>query len=129
MECKQCMKTREVKKHKARLNIDGSKMRPGQHCEQTYSHVASWNSIQMLLALPDVNDWHTKQLDFVLAFPQAPVACDLHMKFPKGFEIENGNSHDCTLQLHHNVCGQKHTGRAQNKCLTVILVHMLKFEQ
>ena len=63
--------------------------------------------MQTPLVLSAVNNWHTKQLDFVLAFPQALVTCDLHMKIPKGFEIEDGNNEDCVLQLHCNVCGQK----------------------
>ena len=100
MKRKQCTNARKVKKHKARLNINGSRMRPGENYEQTYSPVASWNSIRTLLVTSAVNNWHTKQLDFVLAFPQAPVACDLYIKIPKGFEIENGNSHDHTLQPH-----------------------------
>ena len=94
MKQKQCIKTKEVKKLKARLNLDGSRTRQGQHYEQCYSPVASWNSMRALLVLSAVNNWHTKQLDFVLAFPQAPVACDLYLKIPDGVETENGNSRD-----------------------------------
>jgi hypothetical protein len=34
--------------------------------------------------------WHTTQLDFVLAFPQAPVEQVIYMSIPEGFEVENG---------------------------------------
>lgn len=88
MKRKRDIKTREVKKYKARVNIDGSKMRYGVHYEQTYSPVASWMSIRLLLALTALHGWHTTQIDYVLAFPQAPVEKELFMKIPKGFELD-----------------------------------------
>ena len=104
-------------------------MKAGTHYDQTCSPVASWNSIRTLLILSAVNDWHAKQLDFVLAFTQAPVERDIYMKIPKGFEIEDGNNDDYALQLHRNVYGQKQAGRVWNKCLTDTSVNKLKFEQ
>ena len=59
---------REVKKFKARLNIDGLKMRPGVKYDLTYAPVASWMFVQLLIALSALNGWHTKQMDYVLAF-------------------------------------------------------------
>ena len=90
MRRKRDIKTREVKKYKARLNIDGARMKPGVDYDQTYAPVASWNSIRTLLAMTVINKWHTKQLDYVLAFPQAPVEREIYMTIPKGFEIEQG---------------------------------------
>ena len=49
------IKMREVKKYKARLNIDGSKMRPGVHYDLTYAPVASWTSVRLLMALTTLN--------------------------------------------------------------------------
>eukprot|EP00980_Cylindrotheca_fusiformis_P026296 scaffold15755_cov65-Cylindrotheca_fusiformis.AAC.1 len=37
MRRKRDIKTREIKKYKARLNIDGSRMKYGQHYDQTYA--------------------------------------------------------------------------------------------
>ena len=39
------IKTRAIKKWKARLNIDWSRTKKGIHYEQTYALVVSWNSI------------------------------------------------------------------------------------
>ena len=88
MKRKSDIKTRDVKKYKARLNIDGSKMRPGVHYDLTYTPVASWTSVRLLMALTTLNGWHTKQIDHVLAFPQAPVEKELFMRIPRGFEVE-----------------------------------------
>ena len=35
-----------------------------------------------------IHGWNTVQLDYVLAFPQAPVERELYMHVPKGFEVE-----------------------------------------
>ena len=88
MKRKLDIKMREVKKYKARLNIDGSKMRPGVHYDLTYAPVASWMSVRLLMALTALNGWHTKQINDMLAFPQAPVEKELFMRIPRGFEVE-----------------------------------------
>ena len=54
-----------------------------------------------------MNGWHTKQLDYVAAFPQAPVERELYMKIPKGVTIGHGNNDDYVLKLHKNMYGQK----------------------
>jgi hypothetical protein len=70
MKRKSRVKTREIYKWKARLNLDGSKMVQGEHYDQTYAPVASWESIRMLLAMVLKNKWKTRQLDYMIAFPQ-----------------------------------------------------------
>jgi hypothetical protein len=79
MKRKQDIITRQVKKWKARLNIDGSKM------------VATWNSIRTMLILVNEHQWHTVQIDYVLAFPQVPAERTLYMEIPKGFELKDGH--------------------------------------
>ena len=110
MRRKRDIKSQKVKKYKARLNIDGSRMKKGIHYDQTYSPVASWNSIRLILSLIAASGWHTQQIDYVLAFPQAPVEKEIYMEVPKGFEV-NG---DYVLRLNRNVYGQKQAGRVWN---------------
>jgi Reverse transcriptase (RNA-dependent DNA polymerase) len=57
--------------------------------------------------------WQTKQLDFVLAFPQAPVETDIYMEVPAVFDID-GNKKDYALHLVKNLYGQKQAGRVWN---------------
>lgn len=47
----------KIKKYKARLNIDGSCMQRVEHYDQTYSPVAHWNSIRLLLILTAIHNW------------------------------------------------------------------------
>jgi hypothetical protein len=123
-------KTGAVKKYKARLNIDGSRMRHGVHYDETYSPVASWNSVRMLLTLTAVHGWHKQQIDFVQAFAQAPVEKTLYMKIPSGVELEDGdNPRDYVLKIHRNIYGQKQAGRVWNKFLVDKLIGDLGFTQ
>ena len=48
MKRKRDIRTRQIKKHKAHLNIDGSRMKHGEHYDLTYAPVASWTSIHTL---------------------------------------------------------------------------------
>ena len=129
MKRKRDIKSQKVKKWKARLNIDGSRTTKGVHYDQTYAPVASWNSIRMLLTKTALHGWHTKQLDYVLAYPQAPVEKDLHMKIPAGFEKENGKNLDYVLKIHRNIYGQNQAGRVWNHYLVNKLVNELGFKQ
>ena len=128
MKRKRDIKSREIKKYKARLNIDGSEMKKGIHYNQTYAPVASWTSIWILLTLASSMGWYTKQIDYVLAFPQAPVEKEIYMRIPKSFEMGGTNGKDeYVLKLHRNVYGQKQAGRVWNKYLEEKLIRDVGF--
>ena len=89
MKRKRRLTTREVYKWKARLTIHGGKQQHGVNYWDTYSPVVCGSTIRLFLILALIHGWHTRQLDFVLAYPQAPVECDLYMEIPKGFHIDS----------------------------------------
>ena len=103
MKRKRNIMTRAISKYKARLNIDGSRMKHGLDYEETYAPVAKWNSIRILLTLVLLHNWKIIQLDYVLAFLQAPAGKELYMVIPKGFEIQNIPKGEYALKLHKNV--------------------------
>ena len=111
MKRKRDIMTRAIKKYKARLNIDGSRMQKGVHYDQTYAPVASWNSIRLLLTLATSKQWCTKQIDYVLAFPQAPKEGDLYVEVPKGIDVEGGNKKKFALKVKRNIYGACDAGR------------------
>ena len=121
MKRKRRVKTQEIYKWKARLNLDGSKMTQGQDYDQTYAPVASWESIRLLLALVLKNNWKTRQLDYVLAFPQAPVEREMYMQIPKGIRMK-GNK-EFALKVEKNIYGQKQAGRVWNQHLVRKLIN------
>jgi len=120
MKRKRRLTTREVYKWKARLTIHGGKQQYGVNYWDTYSPVVRWSTIRLFLILASIHGWHTRQLDFVLAYPQAPVECDLYMAIPKGFTI-NGDRKRFVLKLKKNLYGQKQAGRVWNQYLTTRL--------
>jgi hypothetical protein len=130
MRRKRDAKDGSIKKYKARLKIDGSRMKRGEHNKETYAPVASWNSVRMLLTMTVAHGWHTKQVDFVQAFAQAPVEKTLNMKIPAGMELMDGsNPNDHVLKIHRNIYGQKQAGRVWNQYLVRKLVKDLGFQQ
>ena len=129
MRRKRDIKTQEIKKYKARLNIDGSKMAKGIDYDDTYAPVATWRTIRLILSLASVHNWHTRQLDYVLAFPQAPVERELYMEVPKGFVVNEGDPRDYLLKIHRNIYGQKQAGRVWNQYLVQKLTKEIGFKQ
>jgi hypothetical protein len=118
MKRKRRIATQEVYKWKARLNIHGGKQTKGVDYWETYSPMVTWNSIRTFLTLAIVNKWYTRQLDFVLAYPQADVECDMYMEIPRGFKLPRGqNPKDYTLKLRRNLYGSKQASRVWSQYL------------
>ena len=74
-----------------------------------------------------IHRWHTKQIGYVQAFPQAPVEKYLYLKVPAGFEVEGGTQDEYALKLHKNVYEKKQAGRVWYKYLTNKLVNEMGF--
>jgi hypothetical protein len=70
----------------------------------------------MVLITTLIQGWFTKQIDFVLAYTQADVECQLYMAIPKGFEVQD-EGQGYVLKLVKNLFGQKQVGRVWNQHL------------
>jgi hypothetical protein len=116
MRRKRHIATREAYKWKARLNVHGGKQEHGVNYWETYSPVVSWTTIRLYLTLSILNKWATRQVDFVLAFPQADIECPMFMEIPRGFRF-NGSRRTHCLSLKKNLYGQKQAGRVWNEYL------------
>jgi uncharacterized protein (DUF486 family) len=73
MRRKRRIETKEIYKWKARLNIHGGQQEYGINYWETFAPVVTWISIRLVLILSIVLSWHTSQIDFILAYPQAPI--------------------------------------------------------
>ena len=113
MKRKRRILSREVYKWKARLNAHGGQQEHGVNFWETYSPVVNWFSIRLFLIISILNDWETRQIDFVLAFPQADVECDIYMEVPPGFDVKGEKKMYC-LKLRKNIYGTKQAGRVWN---------------
>ena len=110
MKRKRRITTREIYKWKARLNVHGGKQVHGVNYWETHAATLSWPPIRFLLTLSILRGWHTRQLDFTMAYPQANIEVPLYMELPKGFVVEGSRKTHC-LKLIKNLYGQKQAGR------------------
>ena len=125
---KRDIQTREIKKYKARLAFDGSRMREGEDYDKTYAPVASWMSIRLLLTFVVAFEWQTQQVDYVAAYTQAPIDRDMYMEFPRGFTVPGGaDRKTVVLKLHRNLYGQKQAGRVWYQYLRKRLINQARF--
>ena len=99
MRWKRDIKTREIYKHKARLNLQGGQQIQGVHYHETYSPVVQWYLVMLALILSLLQGWETRQVDFVLAFPQADISHDTFMKLLKGVKTVHGNGNTHVLKV------------------------------
>ena len=116
MRRKQRIATQEVYKWKARLNLHGGKQEYGLNYWETYSPVITWTTVRLFLVLSLLNKWATRQVDFVLAFPQADIEVPMYMEIPRGFHHEGSRKTHCLL-LEKNIYGQRQAGRVWNQYL------------
>eukprot|EP00979_Chaetoceros_neogracilis_P005196 scaffold916_cov189-Chaetoceros_neogracile.AAC.1 len=77
MKRKRDIVTQAILKWKARLNLHGGQQEHGVHYWETYAPVVNWFSIRLLLSQAIMHNWHTRQVDFVLAYPQAKPECEI----------------------------------------------------
>ncbi len=109
---KRRIQTRKVYKWKARITVDGSRQKYGIHYDQTYSPVVTWATTRFFLIQSILLKWHSRQLDFVLPYPQADVERELYMEVPKMVTTPPGTrTKDYVLKLTKNLYGQKQAGR------------------
>jgi hypothetical protein len=121
--------TRAIYKYKARINLHGGRQTHGLNYWDTYSPVVNWFSIRLCLILSLLFHWHTRQADFVLAFPQADAECDMFMELPRGLTFPNVHRSTHCLKLKKNLYGSKQAGRVWNLHLVDGLVRKMKFKQ
>jgi Reverse transcriptase (RNA-dependent DNA polymerase) len=107
----------------SRLNVDGGKQIHGIDYWETYAPVATWTTIRLILIMGVKEKWCMMQLDFVQAYPQAPVETELYIDIPKGFVV-NGRRDGYALRVLRNVYGQKQAGRVWNQYLVKGLLQL-----
>jgi hypothetical protein len=117
MQCKQDLTMGRVTKHKARLNLHGGEQEFGTNYYETYAPVVTWFAIRLLIVFGILFNWALRQVDFIMAYPQAPIKMGMYMKLPTGIYTKHGNSKDYVLKLLANIYGQKQAGCIWNSYL------------
>ena len=107
--------TQEVYKWKGCLNVHRGQQVHGIHYWDTYAPVVTWQTVRLFLFLSLILGWQSRQLDFVMVYPQAPVEMPLYMHLPQGYKCEGMSRKTHALKLIHNVYRQKQAGCVWNK--------------
>ena len=85
---------------------------------ESYAALCTWAAIHLILTLVILNNWKTRQIDFVQAYLQAPVKVNkIYMKIPRGFEIEGAAKDEHLLHIWCSIYGQVQAGRVWDKYL------------
>ena len=95
---------------------------------ETYAPIVTWFAIRLMIIFGILFHWSLRQVDFIMAYPQAPIEMDIYMELPQGIETAEGSSKDHVLKLLKNIYGQKQAGRVWNEYL-VDRLNSIGFQQ
>jgi hypothetical protein len=108
----------DILKWKARLCAGGHRSIENIDYWSTYSPVISWNTVRLMVIFAVLNNWHMESIDFILAYPQAPIKTDIFMRPPKvppDFCIADlplpSDRYSKYYQLDRNLYGLKDAGK------------------
>ena len=99
--------------YKARLVAKGFRQIQGIDYDETFSPVAMFKSIRILLAIAAFHDYEIWQMDVKTAFLNGDLEEDVYMTQPIGFEDPNHAKKVCKLQ--RSIYGLKQASRSWNK--------------
>jgi hypothetical protein len=89
---------------------------------ETYAPVVTWFAIRLMIIFGIIFCWALRQVNFVMAYPQAPIVMDIYMELPQGIQTKHGNSKDHVLKLEKNIYCQKQAGCIWNSFLVDKLI-------
>ena len=107
MRWKRNLTSGEIVKHKALLNLHGVMQEYWVNYFKTHAPVGTWFAIRRMIVFSILFNWAMHQIDFFMAFPQAPIEMDMNMELSKGIETKHGNSKDHVLKILQNIYGKK----------------------
>jgi hypothetical protein len=112
-----------ISKWKARLNAHGGRQQHGVNYWETYAPVVNWSTVRLVIILSLLNGFHSRQVDFIQAYMQAPLECPIYIEVPAGYGVQDGKLHfvgenhkatdrQFALRLRRNIYGLKQAGRS-----------------
>ena len=111
-----------VTKWKARLCPHGGQQVEGINFWETYAPVVTWSTVRLILILSLISGMKSRQLDYVQAYTQAPIDCEIYMCVPAQFIVNShgalefsehpapGNSIHHVILLTKNLYGLRQAG-------------------
>lgn len=87
-----------IEKYKARFVARGFSQKEGINYDETFSHVARYTSIKIIISLTLVQGWKLHQMDVKTAFLNGQVEEEVYIEQPEGFVVHKSESHVCKLR-------------------------------
>jgi hypothetical protein len=88
-----------IKKHKARFVARKFSQVEGIDYEETFSPVARYTSIRMIISLAESMGWKLNQMDVKTTFLNGDIGEEIYIEQPDGFVIHEKESHECRLKM------------------------------
>ena len=100
-------------------------MEQGIDYNLTFAPVIAWPSIRLFLTFFAINNWVTRQLDLVLAYPHAKITRPTFMRIPRGFRVvKHPTNQRHVLRIIYNLYGGKDSGRIYYLFMSKYLVSL-----
>ena len=82
-----------ILKWKACLCHHGGEQEHGVNFWETYVPVVTWSTVCLMLILSLFSGLKSLQIDYIQAYTQAPLNCDMYLKVSAGFRVHNSSLH------------------------------------
>lgn len=107
-------------RYKARLVVQGFLQRHMIDYNETFSPVARFESVRIILAFAALHDWEIEAMDVKTAYLNGDLDEVIYMRQPEGFIVKGKETHVCLLKK--SLYGLKQAGRQWYKKLHSVLV-------
>lgn len=109
-----------IQSFKSRLVAKGCGQRPGINYFETFSPVARYSTIRLVIALAVEHGMFMHQMDVSSAYLNSNLHDEVYMRQPEGFVDEQFPGR--VLRLHKSLYGLKQSGREWNEKLNAVLM-------
>ena len=54
-------------------------------CHNKFASVVNWSAVRLVIIMDEISGWESRQMDYVIALSQAPIAGDVYLHLPENW--------------------------------------------